>query len=497
MRRRTLLTVICCCVVSSAWTQASHAADSRFELSFPKTLRAKPFSGRVYVFFSKRRAEPRTGPGWFQTDPFVSLNVENWEPGEPLAIDNEMQGLLAFPKPLDEMNLAGYRAQAVARFDTWSRNVGTGAGNGFSQVVGIGGNAETLRLVIDEIVPAKSFEESDRRKLCEVRSKSLSDFHGRDVFVRAAVHLPAEYAAQPERRYPVVFYVPGFGGTLDFKPNLGFDTTKQPFIEVMLDPSCPLGHHVFADSANNGPWGTALVEEWLPEFDRQFRTIPESSARFLTGHSSGGWATLWMQVTHPDVFGGTWSTAPDPVDFRDFQRIDLYDETNNVHVDEQGKPRPLARVGGRVIVRYRDFDQMENVLGPGGQLHSFEAAFSPRGADGRPLRAWDRKTGRIDTDVTKRWEPYDIRLVLERNWSTLEPQLRGKLHVVMGEQDTFYLEGATRLLKGSLAKLGSDAVVEMVPNRDHMNLLTPKFKTRIANEMIAKFRENHAWPPKD
>ena len=130
---------------------------------------------------------------------------------------------------------------------------------------------------------------------------------------------------------------------------------------------------------------------------------------------------------------------------------------------------------------------MEWVLGPGGQLHSFEAVFSPRGADGKPQLIWDRKTGEVFTDVTKHWEKYDIRLILERNWPELEPKLRGKLHVFMGDADTFYLEGATVLLKESQAKLKSDAVIEMVPGRTHFDLLTPQLQTRIRQEMGAAF----------
>lgn len=40
--------------------------------------------------------------------------------------------------------------------------------------------------------------------------------------------------------------------------------------------------------------------------------------------------------------------------------------------------------------------------------------FSPRGDDGRPRPLFDRTTGVIDREITKAWEAYDIRLVLER-----------------------------------------------------------------------------------
>jgi hypothetical protein len=134
---------------------------------------------------------------------------------------------------------------------------------------------------------------------------------------------------------------------------------------------------------------------------------------------------------------------------------------------------------------------MEWVLGYGGQLHSFEAAFSPRGKDGKPLRLWDRKSGQVDLKTAKTWEQYDIRLVLQRNWKTLAPRLKGKLHVFMGSVDTFYLEGATIRLKQTLAKLGSDAVVEIHEDRDHFNLLRGGLSQRIRKEMTSTFLEAH------
>ena len=132
---------------------------------------------------------------------------------------------------------------------------------------------------------------------------------------------------------------------------------------------------------------------------------------------------------------------------------------------------------------------MDDVIGWGGQLGSFEAVFSPLDRDGRPRKLWDRATGAIDPEVAKAWEAYDIRLVLERNWPALGPKLKGKLHVITGDLDTFYLEGAVKLLKESLAKLGSDAVVEIVPDRDHSTLLDAKLAQRLDREMHAAVAE--------
>ena len=233
-----------------------------------------------------------------------------------------------------------------------------------------------------------------------------------------------------------------------------------------------------------------FVVEDVPRELKQFRAITKPEARFLTGHSSGGWTSLWLQVTYPDFFGGVWSTSPDPIDFRDFQRIDLYKAGTNMYTDEGGKPRPIARVGEKPMLFYKPFADMEEVLGHGGQLMSFEAVFSPKGSDGKPKRLWDRKTGKIDLAVAKSWEKYDINLVVERNWATLGPKLRGKIHVITGGLDTFYLEGAVKLFKETVTKLGSDAVVEVIPGKDHGTVLTKDLQTRIGNEMMDSFKKN-------
>lgn len=471
----------------------AHAAGRwEFSLQFTKSVHAEPFTGRVYILFSQRNPEPRLGPNWFNPELFIARDVQAWAPETPLVIrSDEPDGLLAYPRPLEDMDLAGFRAQAVVRFNPWEREAGSGAGNGYSRVIGITRTGVQEPLTVNKVNNERRFRETDWTKLLSLRSPLLSEFYGRDVFQNGAVILPASYFQQPERRYPVMFTIPGFGGDhfdaiLD-RPVAEANPGGVEFIRVMLDPSCPLGHHVFADSANNGPRGRALIEEFIPELDRKFRTLARPAARFLTGHSSGGWSSLWLQVTYPDHFGGVWSTAPDPVDFRDFQRINLYEPGENMYLDREKLDRPLARVGGQVRLWYRGFADMEWVLGPGGQLHSFEAVFSPRGADGQPVLIWDRSTGAIHTDFARTWERYDIRLILEQNWATLGPKLKGKLCVIMGDQDTFYLEGATVLLKESLERLGSDARIELVPGRDHMNLLTPDVMARIRREMAEAF----------
>jgi hypothetical protein len=464
-----------------------------FQVTFDRSVAETPFSGRVYVILGNSSLrEPPAGPNWFKPDPFFALDVKDWKPDQVAVFPGDALG---YPVPPAKLARGTYWAQAVMDFARGERSFSAAPGNGYSESVQIevdpmvGG---VVHLRIDRRVPARRFKETDRVKLVEVESKLLSEFEGRPVRMRAGVVLPRSFAREPGQRYPVIYEIPGFGGThtaAQFAASRdATNVAGTEMLYVMLDPSCHLGHHVFADSENNGPRGRALVEEFIPIIETRYRGLGVPAARFVTGHSSGGWSSLWLQVAYPDFFGGVWSTAPDPVDFRDFQRINLYKPGANMFVDQNGQARPIARRGENPVLFYKPFSDMEVVMGHGGQLGSFEAVFSPRGPDGKPKPLWDRATGRIDGEVAKSWERYDIRLVLERNWKTLAPKLAGKLHVYTGGMDTFYLEGAVVLLKQALARFGSDAVVEIVPGRDHRTLLDQALRQRIAQEMAESFR---------
>jgi len=440
---------------------ASTVSGPAFEIEYPSTLIDRPITARVYVMLERgaSRVEPRLGPNWFRPQPFFSREVKNWKPDQAVRIDARATG---FPGPLSTIEPGEYTAQAVARLNPDTHDIGTGEGNAYGPTVQVKlgpKDSGTIRLEINKVVPPKKFQETDRIKLAELESPILSAFFRRPIKHRAAVILPA---AKPALKLPAVYIIPGFGGDHQMAARLvassQMDYAKD-LVRVVLDPDCGTGHHVFADSATNGPRGKALVEEFIPYLEKTFPLIAEPRARLLNGHSSGGWSSLWLQVAYPDFFGGTWSTSPDPVDFRDFQRINIYAPGENMFRDRARKERPIARMGVIPLIFYSRFSKMEEAMGAGGQLGSFEAVFSPVGSDGQPRKLWNRDTGAIDLEVAKAWEAYDIRLLLERNWSTLGPKLRGKIHVITGGMDSFYLEGAAKLLKDSLAQLKSDAVV--------------------------------------
>jgi S-formylglutathione hydrolase FrmB len=481
-------------VVAALFAAPAQADPLEFHLTFDKKTLDRPFTGRAYVMlFSKDEKQLRPGPDWLRPEPFFARDVKNVKPGEIIVIDKRDAG---YPVSLDRINKGTYTVQAVIDLRGGSHSFSRAPGNvhAIKRLELDPAASGPVKIHLDRVFSEAPFKQTDRVKLVEIQSKLLTDFHKKPTKLRASVVLPDSWA-KSTKKYPVVYEIPGFSGThrsLDWV--LGREAWKIDGVEVihvMLDPDCHHGHHVFADSANNGPVGRALTEELIPAIEKKYRGVGVAGGRFVMGHSSGGWSSLWLQVTYPDFFGGCWSTAPDPVDFRDFQRIDLYRD-ENLFTDRDGKRRPIARAGKAPILWFPGFSAMEDVMGHGGQLASFEAVFSARDENGQPERLWDRKTGKIDHVVAKSWEKYDVRLILERNWKTLGPKLKGKVHVYVGDQDTFYLDGATKLLKESQSKLDSDAKVELFAGKDHFSLLRDRkldLLGRVEREMAAKLRD--------
>lgn len=482
-----------------ATSQSATTARVQFALTFDRKLHPDPFTGRVILYLgTDLKSEPRLGYSWTTRRPVFGHDVTNWKPEVPITI----QPASGYPHDLADLPPGRYVAQAVMHTNPDVPHSGDAPGNLYSKPIEFeladDDTPEPQTVTLNLRRRVKKEEKSldtPTMKSIKFRSRLLSTFHERDIYLRAVVELPKEYAEQTDRRFPAVYVIPGFGGdhfqTAAFA-GMMLRNPKTPFVRVSLDATCPLGHHVFADSDNNGPYGAALVEELIPWLEKEYRLIPEPTARLLTGHSSGGWSTLWLQISYPDTFGGTWSTSPDPVTFADFTGVNLYDPNANFYTDAEGEPRPIMRQNGRVILLLRDFVRMEDAIGPGGQMHSFEAVFSPRGPDGRPRLVFDRQTGAIDAETVQAWrKKYDIVEKLRREWPTLGPKLKGKITVIMGEEDNFYLAGAAHRLKDTLAGLGSDARVIIEPGKDHGSIMMTKPFQAIMPEMCEKFLAAH------
>ena len=460
--------------VDAKAAQAVAEAESKGKSSVVESVDADPFSGTVTSVAARE--------------------VDHWAPGQAIDIDTNR---MAYPAPWSQLPPGDYLVQAVLDVNHDYNYTGRGAGDLVSDVVRLHLPATGVpELVLAKALPTDgdpwavpdsappAMRESvaaarPHAHLVDFTSPSLSAFWGRPIHMRGWVLTPPGYDAAAAARYPTVYYTQGFGGNNErvIGPVVTVYTAmaKQqmpPMIWVFLDESSPTGTHEFADSVNNGPWGLALTTELIPHLEAHYRMDGDANGRFLNGHSSGGWATLWLQTRYPKLFGGTWSTSPDPSDFHDFTGVDLYAPHANVYRRPDGSAYPLVRNHDKVLGTFEQFAKLERVLGSyGGQLASFEWVFSPRGKDGRPVPMFDRDTGAVDPAVVAYWrDHYDIAHRLQQQWPQLKPDLDGKIHLYVGTADTFYLDGSAHKLKAVLDGLGAKTEFRFLPDRTHGNL---------------------------
>ena len=468
----------------------------------------QPVSGRLLLFAIDARsaeaaARRHAGDGKVEevdTSPFfptktavAAREVSRLAPGQTIDIDADGT---AFPQGWSQLPPGDYYVQAVLDVHHDYNYSGRDAGDLVSPVVRVHlPTASIPDIDLDRTLPATDPWQLGRWATPSLRaalpaarahehdidfaSPALTAFWGRPMHMHGRVLLPPDYDANAKATYPTVYFTQGFGGSNDRVIGTLVSVyaamakgEMPPMIWVFLDESSPTGTTEFADSVNNGPWGTALTTELIPQLEKTYRMDARPDGRFLQGHSSGGWATLWLQTRYPKVFGGTWSTSPDPSDFHDFTGVDLYAPHANVYRKGDGTAYPLVRDKGKVLATFQQFARLERVLGPyGGQMASFEWVFSPKGKDGRPEPMFDRDTGDVDPAVVAYWrDHYDIAHRLAQHWPELKPDLDGKIHLYVGTADTFYLDGAAHRLKAVLDGLHAKSDIRFIRDRTHFDL---------------------------
>ncbi len=475
---------------ASLHSREHHAATPRFEISFAAGAHAAPITGRLVLVLAKTaQPEPRytispRGPALFAVD------LDQLRPGSPAIIDDKSLG---YPHALNELPPGDYYAQAVLNiYEQVHRADGNtvwlhmndgrieffsiAPGNLYStpQLVHVGVDG-TVSITLDKVVPpAEKPVDTDWIKHVSFQSPMLTKFWGRPIFVHAHVLLPKGYAEHPNVRYPAIFTLGHSDTPLSFSttpPRNGSPTAINPasglasgyatyqawngdafprVIAISLEQQTPY----FADSysvnsANNGPYGDAIVEEVIPWLEKQFRMIPQPYARQLEGASTSGWQSLAMQLQHPDYFGGAWIFQPDPIDFTRYQMTNIYADSNAFFTPtgaftstERGFQRT---VDGQTLYSVRELSRFEEILGAHGrsgyQLEAWEAVYGPVGDDGYPAPLWDKLTGKIDHNVANymRDHGYDLRAYAEKSWPTIGSKLVGKLHFSAGDMDDYWL----------------------------------------------------------
>ena len=493
--------------------------------------RAAGLDGRLIVILSTdSTAEPRFQVSYgLAAQPAFAVDVEGWKPGETRYVDAAAFG---FPvRTLRDLPRGTYRVQAVLnRYESFRRGDGVtvklppdkGEGQRWSAKPGNLYSAprplaidpsrgDVVRLTMDqEIPPVAEFRETKYVKHVRIRSERLSKFWGRDMFIAAFVTLPEGFDSHPDARYPLVINHGHFAPAPDnwrevppdpaLKPDYserfslaGYNRIQQELsyqlfkdwtgpgfprvLLVQIQHATPFYDDSYAvNSANNGPYGDAIQYELIPEIERRFRGLGAGWSRFVFGGSTGGWESMAVQMFYPEEYNGAWIACPDPIDFRHYTVVNIYSDTNAYYMGSRWKrtPRPGHRnYLGHVDATLEEMNLYEYLVGTkgrsGDQWDVWESVFSPLGADGYPRRIWDRLTGKIDPVTAAYWrENYDLSHILQRDWATLGPKLRGKLRIYVGDMDNYYLNNAVYEVEKFLkTKPEANAVVDYGDRDEH------------------------------
>ena len=455
-------------------TVSLHA--QQFNVSFSEDILSEPFTGNVLLYLSQENKNPKNAFVPLELPPVYRIQISNLQPNETVLFDDSA---ISYPNTLSNIERGDYYVQVVFDRNLGGQTIGTSPENLYSetQQITFDKNFNTTHtLQANQVVPEIQFKETKQLKELALKSELLSEFHNKEVTIAGAVSLPDEYYENPDATYPVLFSVFGFGA--NYKTHAGAGKYKfthladTPVIVVYLDGNCPEGHSTYANSDINGPWGDALVKEFIPALEAQYRT---NGANFVFGHSSGGWTSLWLQLNYPNTFSGAWASAPDQVDFRNWQGEDIY-KVDNLYYDTNGNIlADITMGGGYPIIAAKDLYRVEQVVYRGGQIRSFDAVFSSRDFDGDIIRLVDSADGNINKEALPFFKRYDLSYQIRNNWETYKNVVNNDIRISIGEQDNFYLNKAVHLFDDEMKKLEADVDIDYYPG-DHFTVFTPQYK---------------------
>ena len=504
------------CYISIFLLNGFELSAQMFNVKINNNLHTENFDGRLLLLFSNNNAaEPRFQiSDALTTQIILGKNVDQWAIGATQSIAEEAYG---FPKErLSEIPAGDYYVQVLLhKYETFHLKNGKvvklpmdrgegqhwnlAPGNIYSKPIKIHfdpKNTEVVQLTIDQIIPP-IIEPTDSKyiKHIKIQSKLLTEFWGRPMYLGAHILLPEGFDTHQNVKYPLAIYhghfpsdLSGFSTTPP-NPNLIPDTSARfnitgynkiqeeeayQFYKQWTGPNFPrvlaieIQHATpyyddsyAVNSANMGPYGDAITYELIPEIEKQFRGIGQGWARFTYGGSTGGWEALAVQVFYPNEYNGAYAACPDPIDFNHYTTINIYKDENAYYAKSDFKDlaRPSHRnYLGHINSTIKETNQRELALGThsrsGDQYDVWEAVFSPMGEDGYPKRIFDKHSGTIDKSVAAYWkENYDLAHIIKRDWPKIGEQLKGKIHLYVGDMDNYYLNNAVYTAEDMLKQL--------------------------------------------
>ena len=284
-----------------------------------------------------------------------------------------------------------------------------------------------------------------------LRGNALGDPHERVLHVWTP--------ADGSRRYPSVYVIQGFTGTVGSWFNVepwresfpaAIERLEPPAVVVLVDAFTALGGSQFLDSPAIGDYHTYLCDEVVPLVDERFPTLPDAAHRGIQGKSSGGYGAMITPFLRPDLFGGLATHAGDALfeacyarDFAPAARAlgQTYDGSYEAFwADFRSGRQPLSRPTDHVLL----------------ETYAMAAAYSPR-PDGSVELPFDVETAELVPEVWERWLGWDpVRVARSPEHVATVRGLRA-VWVDAGSRDEFHLDLGAAAFRRALLEAGLPA----------------------------------------
>jgi enterochelin esterase-like enzyme len=161
--------------------------------------------------------------------------------------------------------------------------------------------------------------------------------------VSCYVFTPASYELEKERRFPVLYWLHGSGGST---PAAAAQVAKR-YAEAMQTGKIPPMIMVFPNGLPMGMWcdwkdgtvklETMMIEELVPHIDLSYRTLGTRAGRIIEGFSMGGYGAARLGFKYPHLFAAVSLLGAGPLQL---------DFTEAPRAGPKGRDRVLGTVYG-------------------------------------------------------------------------------------------------------------------------------------------------------
>jgi len=325
---------------------------------------------------------------------------------------------------------------------------------------------------------------------------------GEDPVKTIYVALPPSYGTTgAEKRYPVVYFLAGFGeklpawvsGRYSFLALARGMMTKGQIKEMIIvlgDGKCKLDGSFYMNSPVTGNWEDFYSQE-VPEYvDRNYRTLATTSGRAVAGHSMGGFGALNLAMKHPQTFGTVYAHCPGLFAPGGLEKSYLYNAKNLGGLEDSF--RTLAgKTPEEALAQYRSL--ISNLMANPGRFWeqtvvlAYASAFSPEIANPPYCSlAFDKNLKVLDPKVRTLWKGGfgDLEAKADRHLAGLK-SLRG-IGLMYAAGDSYaWISDGTKHFSQVLKARGITHKLQEVPG-DHETAM----KDRFQNYLLPFISEN-------